>query len=362
MSRVRIRTVKPDCWADEDIGDLSRDVRLLFIVLITFCDDDGRFRDIPAQIIGHGYPDDEDITPAMVRGWLDELEAAGLVVRYEVAGKRYVTLPNWHRHQKINRYTPSSLPPCPPRPGLVVVPRKLRTTSGGAHDDLTPNASPTHAELTTSSPQAPDDLTRNSRTEGKGREGSKEREIAAASVRSDIDALCALLADGILAHSPTASVAPDSSSWRDACRLLLDEDGRDVTAIERVIRWATADEFWRSTIVSPAKLRQHFGTLTLKMKVAPIRAAHAASVVDVCPGDSVAPEALAACERGVLALDEVWRIGVHAHGFEGATLVLGAYPNVVGDLTDRWASTFSEAAGCPVEFRACGAGTGAVAA
>lgn len=34
-SRPRIRTLKPECWQDEKIGQLSRDARLLFVGLIT---------------------------------------------------------------------------------------------------------------------------------------------------------------------------------------------------------------------------------------------------------------------------------------------------------------------------------------
>lgn len=147
MSRPRIRTIKPDCWADEAISPLSRDARLLFIVLVTFADDDGRFRDLPAQIIGHGYPEDADVTSRRVTAWMDELVLSGVVVRYEVDGKRYGTFPKWHNHQRINRFSPSKLPPYPGRDVTIVTHPshdKPRAFSVSDHGVLTENSVSAH--------------------------------------------------------------------------------------------------------------------------------------------------------------------------------------------------------------------------
>lgn len=168
MSRPRIRTVKPDCWADESISPLSRDARLLFIVLVTFADDDGRFRNLPAQIIGHGYPEDADVTSRKVGTWMDELVISGIVVRYTVGGKSYGTFPKWHNHQRINRYSPSKLPPYPGR-DVTIVPHP-------SHDKPRASSVSDHGKLTESSVSAHDKLrvvlTDRSSPEGKGREGS----------------------------------------------------------------------------------------------------------------------------------------------------------------------------------------------
>ena len=112
MSRPRIRTLKPEMWQDEKVGRLSRDARLLFVTLITAADDDGRFRAVPQLLIGHGFPYDED-APKRLQGWLKALSDTGLVVLYEVDGVPYGVLPNWSSHQKINRPSPSLLPPPP---------------------------------------------------------------------------------------------------------------------------------------------------------------------------------------------------------------------------------------------------------
>lgn len=109
VSRPRIRTLKPETWQDEKIGCVSRDARLLFVGLITLADDDGRFRALPSQVLGHVFPYDDDAVRKLGR-WMDELSQVGLVVLYDVAGVQYGVLPQFGRHQKINRPSPSLIP------------------------------------------------------------------------------------------------------------------------------------------------------------------------------------------------------------------------------------------------------------
>lgn len=138
MSRPRIRTLKPDNWADEAVGAISRDARLLRDVLVTFADDDGRWRHLPARIIGHGYPYDDDVTAAKIKRWTGELIRVGLVIVYEIGGVDYGCFPRWHAHQRINRYTPSSLPACDD-PRVV-----LRESSSTSHAQLSEDSSTAH--------------------------------------------------------------------------------------------------------------------------------------------------------------------------------------------------------------------------
>lgn len=112
MSRPRIRSIKPEMWHDEKIGGLTRDSRLLFVGLVTMADDEGRLRATPTLIVGHVFPYDDDAGKKLER-WLDDLEEARLILRYEVGRLRYVVIRNWRRHQKINRAQPSELPPPP---------------------------------------------------------------------------------------------------------------------------------------------------------------------------------------------------------------------------------------------------------
>ncbi len=109
MSRPRIRTIKPELWADEKVGRLSRDARLLFVGLITMADDEGRLRGMHSAILGHVFPYDQDAARKLDK-WLAELELVSLIFRYQVSGVDYVEIPGWAKHQKVNRPSPSELP------------------------------------------------------------------------------------------------------------------------------------------------------------------------------------------------------------------------------------------------------------
>lgn len=105
----RIRTIKPDFSQSETIGRLSRDARLLFILLWTLVDDSGKTRAASRRLASALYPYDED-APRRIEGWLRELERERCIQRYVVEGDSYLLICNWLKHQRIDRPTPSRLP------------------------------------------------------------------------------------------------------------------------------------------------------------------------------------------------------------------------------------------------------------
>lgn len=108
---MRIRSIKPEFWVSESIGRLSREARLLFIGLWSFADDSGRARGAFAAISGALFPYDRDAVEQMPV-WFAELEAEGMVVRYKADdGNTYYQLPNWLKHQKIEKPSASKIPP-----------------------------------------------------------------------------------------------------------------------------------------------------------------------------------------------------------------------------------------------------------
>ena len=109
---ARIRTIKPEFPQSETIGRLSREARLLFLQLFTLVDDAGRARAAPRMLASLLYPYDDDAVER-IDGWLDELVGRGLVVCYEAGAARYLAISHWTEHQKIDRPTPSRLPPPP---------------------------------------------------------------------------------------------------------------------------------------------------------------------------------------------------------------------------------------------------------
>ena len=110
---ARIRTIKPSFWGDEKVSELSRDARLLFIGLMSFADDDGRFLASHQAIAGYVFPNDDDVTVAKLAKWLAEIESHGMIVLYNGGRLKYGAFPRWSKHQKISHPQPSSLPSPP---------------------------------------------------------------------------------------------------------------------------------------------------------------------------------------------------------------------------------------------------------
>lgn len=102
---MRIRSIKPEFWRSTDIADLPRDVRLLFIGLWSYVDDNGvgfdDHRAIAADLFG--LEDDPVGARTFVRDGLARLHRAFLIARYTVDGKHYLFINTWDKHQKIDR-------------------------------------------------------------------------------------------------------------------------------------------------------------------------------------------------------------------------------------------------------------------
>lgn len=99
---ARIRTIKPEFWEDELIGTLPTEARLLFLGLISHADDEGRFRAHPCVIRSQIFAYDE-IKPARVKAWLQQLAELGRIVLYENGSQAYGAVSNFRKHQRIDR-------------------------------------------------------------------------------------------------------------------------------------------------------------------------------------------------------------------------------------------------------------------
>tara|TARA_R110002051_G_scaffold324936_1_gene424682 strand:- start:339 stop:1175 length:837 start_codon:yes stop_codon:yes gene_type:complete len=97
----RIRTIKPDFWTSEQIVECSTNARLLFVGMWNFCDDGGVHPASVLRLKMEVYPGD-DFTTDQMTGWIDELQAAGLLVEFEAQGKSWWVVTGW-KHQKIDR-------------------------------------------------------------------------------------------------------------------------------------------------------------------------------------------------------------------------------------------------------------------
>jgi len=112
---ARIRTIKPQFFTSEDVSVLPLRARLTWVGLWTHVDDAGRAKDNVKLIKAAVWPLDE-VSFADVEEDLATLAEHGRIVRYAAAGGRFLAVTNWSDHQKINKPTPSKIPP-PPSPG-----------------------------------------------------------------------------------------------------------------------------------------------------------------------------------------------------------------------------------------------------
>lgn len=105
---ARIRTIKPKFWDDAKIGKLSRDARLLYIGLWTFSDDIGVVVGDSIWLKSKVFPYDQ-IQIQQFDKWIMELVKNGFICLLSYKGERFIYLPNFTRHQVINRPNVSEL-------------------------------------------------------------------------------------------------------------------------------------------------------------------------------------------------------------------------------------------------------------
>jgi hypothetical protein len=95
---MRIRTIKPSFFHDEEIADLDPLCRLLFQGLWLMADSEGRLEDRPRRIKAEVLPYDECDVDAM----LEILHERRFIIRYEAADKACIQVRNFLKHQRIS--------------------------------------------------------------------------------------------------------------------------------------------------------------------------------------------------------------------------------------------------------------------
>ncbi len=110
---------------------LSSTAKCLFIGMWNFCDDDGRMEFSPLRIKLQILPlDSSDLS-----GEIGELRGSGLITIYDVGSKKYLQVGNFHKHQKVDKRTPSKFPPPPPNPPELL---RIPPTEGNGRDKKEP--------------------------------------------------------------------------------------------------------------------------------------------------------------------------------------------------------------------------------
>ena len=113
---ARMRSLKPEFWLDRKLArSLSRDERMLYLALWNQADEWARAQADPRLVKGQTFPYDDDVTLDVIDAWMDALEGAGVLQRYEVDGDPYLFLPKLSKHQRLEpSKVPSRFPEPPP--------------------------------------------------------------------------------------------------------------------------------------------------------------------------------------------------------------------------------------------------------
>lgn len=98
------RIIKDSIRTSDSINSLSWFEECLFYRLIVSCDDYGLFDGRTAIIKGSCFPLKDGVTTKNIENALSKLVSAGLVKRYIVDGKPYLSLPTWEQHQNIRAH------------------------------------------------------------------------------------------------------------------------------------------------------------------------------------------------------------------------------------------------------------------
>ncbi|MFE8704110.1 helix-turn-helix domain-containing protein [Cytobacillus sp. FJAT-54145] len=69
----------------------------------------------------------------------------------------------------------------------------------------------------------------------------------------------------MLENNPDAK-KPNLNKWADEFRLMRDRDNRTEEQLRYLIDWTQSDSFWKTNILSPAKLRKQFDQLAVKVR------------------------------------------------------------------------------------------------
>ena len=242
---MRIRSIKPEFWRSPDVSDLVIEDRLLFIGLWSYVDDNGVGQDRVSTICADLFADDLSRDPretlARVSEGLQRLSEAGRIVRYTVENRDYLTIDNWSKHQRIDKPNKPRYPA--PNRGDAQICETLAESSRDTRDTLAPGTG---------------------EQRNRGTEEQFSTSQVASDPRPDVDEMLDLLDAEIEANGNKTPNRTKTSA--DSIRLLIDRDGYELDQVRYVIRWCQQDNFWKSNILSPKKLREKFPQLVARIK------------------------------------------------------------------------------------------------
>jgi hypothetical protein len=118
--------IRGEINSSRSLARVSLPANLTFRALLNAVDDFGRFEADPLVLKATLFLRQADVTPEMVRGWVEELAGEGCARVYAVDGIEFLVLTGWEKHRGEGRRAKKSRFPAPP---------ELSSVSEDAHGD-----------------------------------------------------------------------------------------------------------------------------------------------------------------------------------------------------------------------------------
>lgn len=241
----KIRPLHADFFTDDAVCALPPLARLMFQGLWCLACDNGHVEDRSRQIKRRVLPDDDVNASELI----DLIAGVDLITRED----GWIIIAATHRWKIDWRYFKTC-----EYPGCAKPERETQRVPGGYTPS--PRSAPDVDPMGTRRAPATDG---DGDSDGEGDEQRVGSAIALTdATRIDVERICQHLADRVEANG--AKRPTITKRWRDAARLMLDNDHRDEAEIHKAIDWSQADEFWRANILSLPKLRDKFDTLKMQ--------------------------------------------------------------------------------------------------
>lgn len=285
---ARIRTIKPEFFTSETVGEWSDSTQIIFIGLWNHARDNGVGSANQRYLAGQIRPFmDQAEAVRRIQVALQECSRSGVLRLFTRGNRDFYAVVNWKEHQSIQKPTPAPAGFELPNPEEEAEYRRRNPwleddheTSDESSPDLQVVPLPEDYGRTTGGLREDYRLERKGK-EGKGREGKNyvrdaarpavqlpltaEVVVHAEPPRPDVEALC----DRLLAKLVETDYKPlpkITQVWRDQARLLLDKDERNVDQALRLIDWALENDFWSTNIASMGKFRTQYPKLLAAAK------------------------------------------------------------------------------------------------
>ena len=131
------RILKESICTSENLALLSPEEEVFFYRIMVNCDDYGRMDAHPRILLARCFPlKIFEIPEETIASWLEALSRAGLILLYEVEGKRYLKLCTWEKHQRIRNK--KSKYPAPPEDNPSTLNKNLPPPGGRFDTNLLP--------------------------------------------------------------------------------------------------------------------------------------------------------------------------------------------------------------------------------